>query len=243
MKTIAIIQARMGSTRLPGKVLEDIAGRSMLARVCRRVGRATTVDELLVATTVAPADRAVADECERLGVACFRGSEDDVLDRYRQAAQHHGAGVIVRVTADCPLIDPGVIDTVVHSFRATRPDYASNTLRRTWPRGLDCEVMSVEALDRADHEATEPYQRAHVTPYIHQHPERFRLHAVTCDEDLGALRWTVDTPEDLEFIRAVYDRLAGDERLCWRDVSRVLGAEPRVAELNRHVHQKQLVEG
>ncbi len=241
MRSTAIIQARMGSTRLPGKVLKSIAGRSMLARVCRRVCRAAMIDEVVVATTTEPADQAIADECNRLGVACFRGSENDVLDRYRHAAKRHGADAVVRITADCPLIDPDVVDRVVRCFLATRPDYASNTLKRTWPCGLDTEVLSTEALDRAHREATEPYERVHVTPYLYRHGERFRLLPVTCREDLGELRWTVDSAEDLQFVRAIYHRLDGDA-FSWREVLHMLAAEPGIAQLNGHVRQTELVE-
>ena len=243
MKVIALIQARMGSARLPGKVLADVAGRPMLERVCDRVARAARVDQLLVATTNDPDDRAIVAECDRLDVAWFRGSEQDVLDRYHRAATACGADAVVRITADCPLIDPDVIDRVVYAFLQRRPDYASNTLRRTWPRGLDTEVITAAALARASREATEPYQRIHVTPYIYRHPESFRLLSVTGSEDCGDQRWTVDTPADIEFVRAVYRRLGHDETFSWFDVRQLLAREPALAELNRHVRQKQFVEG
>jgi len=300
MRVVAIIQARLGSTRLPGKVLADVGGRSMLGRVCDRARRAALVDQVVVATTLEPDDQQVVDECARLQVACFRGSTEDVLERYDQAARAFEADAVVRITADCPLIDPQVIDLVVGAFQEARQAlqhsasllYASNTLRRTWPRGLDVEVMTAAALAQACREAREPYQRTHVTPYIYQHPDLFRLLAVTQrvpgPEDLGHWRWTVDVPEDLDFVRAVYGRLArinhgpgetvqcatasseavscvtaahclpcgkqwhtsvknpglgGGETFSWRDVQQLLAREPVLAELNRHVRQKQLVEG
>ena len=261
MNVVAVIQARMGSTRLPGKVLAEIGGRSMLAQVCRRVARAATVDRLVVATTVRPEDEAVVDECERLGVACFRGSEHDVLDRYCRAARAYEADAIVRITADCPLIDPDVIDLVVRAFLEERPDYAANTLRRTWPRGLDTEVTNSAALARADREATEPYQRVHVTPYLYQHPDRFRLLAVSGarfhrarhvenvphvdvphSEDFSRHRWTVDLPADLDFVRGIYRRFDGDT-FSWEEVLQLLAREPALADVNGHVRQKHLVEG
>jgi len=270
MRVVAIIQARMGSARLPGKVLAEIGGRSMLRRVCGRAAQAARIDQLLVATTMEPDDEAIVDECARLQVACFRGSTDDLLDRYHKAARAYRADAVVRITADCPLIDPQVIDLVVDALKKRGQDpfsYASNTLRRTWPRGLDTEAMTAAALSRACREATEPYQRTHVTPYIYRHPESFRLLAVTLPsaghrnappsrrkdrempsrmagrEDLGRWRWTVDLPEDLDFVRAVYRRLADDETFSWRDVQRLLAREPALAELNRHVRQRELVEG
>jgi len=243
MKTVAIVQARTGSSRLPGKVLEQIEGRSMLWRVCRRAGRSVLIDRLVVATTTRPRDQAIVDECRRLGVPCFRGSETDVLERYHQAAELHAADVVVRITADCPLIDPEVIDLVAGAFFERQPDYASNALQRSWPQGLDTEVMTAAALARAAREATQPHQREHVTPYIYQHPELFTLHPVTSGRNLAEYRWTVDTPEDLQFVRAVYRRFPGDDAFCWRDVLDLLAKEPALADLNRHVRQKDLAEG
>jgi spore coat polysaccharide biosynthesis protein SpsF len=243
MKVLAIIQARMGSTRLPGKVLLDLAGHSMLARVVRRARRAASVDDVLVATTNAPGDQPIVDECRRLDVGCFRGDEADVLDRYHQAAAAHRADVVVRITSDCPLVDPGVTDRVVRAFLDREPDYASNTLQRTYPRGLDTEVVAAAGLARAAREAVELYQRTHVMPYFYQNPDRFRLLSVTGDRDASGYRWTVDSPEDLQFVRAVYRRLEGDDTWSWHDVNNLLAVEPELAELNRNVRQKELVEG
>ena len=242
MKVVAIIQARMGSVRLPSKVLADIAGRSMLWRVSQRAAQAALVAQVVVATTLEPEDEEIVDECARLHVACFRGSAEDVLRRYHEAANIYAADAVVRITADCPLIDPKVVDLVVAAFLNRRPDYASNTLQRTWPRGLDTEVTTAAALARACREATRPYQRTHVMPYIYRHPESFRLLPVVGPEDLGQWRWTVDFPEDLDFVRAVYGRLGGDGTFSWRDVRQLLAREPALAELNRHVRQRQLVE-
>jgi spore coat polysaccharide biosynthesis protein SpsF len=243
MKVVAILQARMQSTRLPGKVLLDLAGRTMLARVVRRVRRASGIDQLVVATSVASADDPIVAECRRLGVAWFRGSEPDVLDRYYQAAAAHQAEVVVRVTADCPLIDPGETGRVIRAFVEGEPDYASNILRRTYPRGLDTEVMSAATLARAWREADQPYQRAHVTPYVYQHPESFRLLSLTGEPDRSVHRWTVDSADDLELVRAVYRRMEGEDGFSWHEVLGLLHAEPWLAELNRHVRHKQLVEG
>lgn len=238
---VAVVQARTGSTRLPGKVLADVAGRSMLARVCERLAGAGTIDRVIVATTTEPADRAVAAECARLGVPCFRGSAGDVLGRYHGAAAAGGAGVVVRVTADCPLIDPDVVDRVVRAFLDARPDYASNTLKRTWPRGLDTEVFPAAALARAHGDARLPYEREHVTPHFYGHPHRFHLHPVTGPARLDHLRWTVDTADDLRLVRAIYARLGPDGTFSWRDAARLFDREPALAELNRHVRQKPLV--
>ena len=181
MKTVAIIQARMGSTRLPGKVLLDLAGEPMLARVVHRVQRAASLQEVIVATTVQPADDAITQLCAGRGWPCARGSQDDVLDRYYQAATASQADVVVRITSDCPLIEPDVIDQVVGALLAGQPevDYASNVQPpRTFPRGLDVEVIRFDALERAWREDVDPAWREHVTPYLYRHPERFRIHGV-----------------------------------------------------------------
>jgi spore coat polysaccharide biosynthesis protein SpsF len=243
MSVVAIVQARMGSTRLPGKVLQDIGGRTMLARVVCRTQQAASLDELVVATTVRGSDEAIVAECRELDVPVFRGEEDDVLDRYYQAGHSFRAQAVVRITSDCPLIDPGVIDKVVGTFLEAKPDYASNTLERTYPRGLDTEVMSVSALERAWQEATKSFQRVHVTPYLYQNPDRFRLVSVTNERDLSEHRWTVDTREDLDFVREIYERFGNEDGFSWVDVLDLLVREPALVELNRAVRQKALHEG
>jgi len=231
----------MGSTRLPGKVLLDLAGKSVLARVVERMRRVDLIDEVLVATTESAHDDAIVGECQRYSVAVFRGLEHDVLDRYYRAGQAIGADVIVRVTSDCPLIDPEVTGQTIRKFLAERPDYASNVRVRTYPRGLDTEVMTARALGQAWSEADQQYQRVHVTPYIYEHPEKFRLLSVTGEKDYSQHRWTVDTPEDLQLVRAIYERL-GREDFLWRDALALFDEEPELAELNRGVEQKALRE-
>lgn len=238
-RIVAIVQARMGSSRLPGKVLADIGGRTMLARVVRRLSRARLVHQIVVATSLAEADDVISDECQRLLVPSFRGSEQDVLDRFQQAASTHGADVVVRITSDCPMIDPEIVDQVVAAFLEHRPDYASNTLTRTYPRGLDTEVMASTALRRAWEDATSGYQREHVTPYIYENPDRFRLLPVRGALDLSEGRWTVDTLDDLAFVRAVYARIGDAEGFGWRDTLELLAREPQLRELNRYVEQKR----
>ena len=243
MKVVAIIQARMGSTRLPGKVLLDLAGESMLARVVNRVRRARLINELLVATTDRAADDAIVTECRKWSVPVSRGDQDDVLDRYFRAAQLAKAEVVVRITSDCPLIDPEIADKTVGAFLEARPDYASNRIVQTYPRGLDTEVMTFDALARVWQAARKPYERTHVTPYIYEHPAEFRILSVTGDADYSNHRWTIDTPEDLEFVRAIYARLTDKPEFLWRDVLEVLDREPELMELNRFVMQKALHEG
>ncbi len=245
MKTVAIIQARMGSTRLPGKVLADVAGRPVLQRVVERTRRARGLDEVVVATSVAEADGAVASACAALGVPVFRGSEDDVLSRYLGAAEAFGADVCVRITSDCPLIDPDVTAMIVSRYRGASPpaDYASNKIPQSFPRGLDTEVFSRAALRRAAAGAKSAYQRTHVTPYFYENPGLFRLLSLVSDVDRQDWRWTVDTAEDLQFVRAVYERLGPGRDFTWLDVVALLEREPQLRQINAHVRQKGLQEG
>jgi spore coat polysaccharide biosynthesis protein SpsF len=233
----------MGSTRLPGKVLQDIAGKTMLERVVERLRQARLVDEVVIATTDQAADDVIVEECRRRDVRVCRGDENDVLDRYYRAAQTVKAEVVVRVTSDCPLIDAEITDKTIAAFLESRPDYAANTLKRTYPRGLDTEVMSVDALTRAWQDARNAYERTHVTPYIYEHADEFRLLSVTGDADYSGHRWTVDTPEDLELIRAIYTRFENQARFSWREVLAVLEREPALMDLNRSIMQKALREG
>lgn len=242
MKVEAIVQARVGSTRLPGKVLADIHGYPMLWHVVQRTRAAKTVDEVAVATTTEVADDAIVAFCREHAVSCFRGSESDVLDRYYQAARERETDVIIRITSDCPLIDPEIVDKTVRAFLEEGPDYASNTCVRTYPRGLDTEVMTFAALQLAWTSANHPYQRSHVTPYIYENPRKFKILSVTGNQDDSAYRWTVDTPEDLEFVRAVYSRFRHDS-FSWSDALKLMEREPQLAEINREVEQKSLCQG
>jgi len=232
---VAIVQARMGSSRLPGKALADIAGDAMLGRVVERVRRSNRVASVVVATSTASADDAIARFCQERKYALYRGSQADVLDRYVQAAKAHGADMIVRVTADCPLIDPGIIDRIVDAYLKGDCDYASNTLVCSYPDGLDAEVFSLKALEIAHGEARRRSDREHVTPYLRS-SGRFRLRSVESElgRSLRHLRWTVDEPEDLEFMRAIYARLEGRSDFSWRDVLGLIDADPSLAKINGH---------
>jgi spore coat polysaccharide biosynthesis protein SpsF len=251
LKVVAIVQARMGSTRLPGKVLKDLEGETMLARVVERLSRSRLINEVVIATTDRAGDDAIVEECRRCSVPVFRGDEDDVLDRYFRAAQLAKAEVVVRITSDCPLIDPGVTDKTIAAFLnpgnasqwRTMPDYASNVVVRTYPRGLDTEVMTAQALERCWHAANQPYERTHVTPYIYEHPGEFKILSVTGEADFSRHRWTVDTPEDLKFVRAIYARFKGRDDFREPDILALLEHEPELMELNRSIMQKALREG
>ncbi|MGK2961637.1 MAG: cytidylyltransferase domain-containing protein [Gemmatimonadaceae bacterium] len=245
MRVAAIIQARIGSERLPGKVLLDIAGETMLSRVVRRMARSELIDEIVIATSTNPADDAVVSAGSALGITVTRGSENDVLGRYGDAASVVGADVIVRASADSPFVDPEVCDLVVSSFMSADPpvDYASNKLEPSFPLGLDVEAFSRAALERAATEATEPFERAHVTVYIYSNPGRFMLLPIVAARNLHSWRWTVDTPEDLEFAREVFGRLGGRNDFSWRDVVALIEAEPALAEINSMVKPRAITEG
>ena len=237
-RTVAIIQARTGSTRLPGKVLLPLLAEPLLVHVVRRVSRASLVDTTVVATTTLPNDDPIVDLATRAGWLVARGSEMDLLERYLGAARAHEAERVVRITSDCPLIDPGVIDEVIAALDAGGADYASNTLEpRTFPRGLDVEAMTMAALEEAGREDHDPASREHATPYLYRHPERFRLTGVRLPVDLSAHRWTVDRQEDYELVRRIYDGLGRDD-FAWREALALVEANPGWSALNRHVEQK-----
>lgn len=241
-RVVAIIQARMGSTRLPGKILLPLGGRTVLANVVARAQGATHIDDVVIATTTAAVDNIVAAEAHRLGVDAFRGSEDDVLDRYRRAARQARADTIVRITSDCPLLDASVVDVVIDRYLSNggRLDYVSNTIVRSYPRGLDVEVFSAEKLDEAAKFATAKLEREHVTQYIRNHTTRSRLGSVEHSSDLSRHRWTLDTPEDMEFMRQVFDRLPITEASIpsFLQVVDFLDMHPEITALNSFVEQK-----
>ncbi len=242
-RTIAILQARMGSTRLPGKTLMDLGGETMLARIVRRTQRARLVDHVVVATTVLPEDDAICSECKRLNVAVSRGSVDDVLERYYHAAQMYQAEWIVRITCDNPLVDPNLIDQVVAAFQTKGCDYASNGQTPFLPHGLGVEVMKFSALERAYREACEFYERVHVTPYIYQNPKLFHLVDVRTPTTLAQYRWTVDTIDDLALIRTLYQRLGHRDDFSWVEAAALMEQDSALEKMNLHIEQKKLEQG
>lgn len=250
MRVVAIIQARMGSTRLPGKIMLDLCGKTVLEHDLLRVKSSRRVDAIVVATTVACEDDRIAAEAQRCGVGVSRGSEEDVLARYYHAALEHRAEIVVRITSDCPLFDATLLDAMLEHFLASQQqeqplDYMSNTLdRRTYPRGLDAEIFTFSALERAYREAQQNYEREHVTPYLYQHPEFFKLGGFCGETDNSRYRWTLDTDVDLELIRAVYEALYQEgELFTTRQVLDLMAANPKLADINAHVEQKKLEEG
>ena len=228
----------MGSTRFPGKVLRELSGAPMLHHVITRASRARTLDEVVIATSRAAPDDAIEGFCARARIRCVRGSEDDVLDRYHAAADVVECDVVVRLTADCPLIDPEVIDQVVRAFQDGEFDYVSNIMPPTFPDGLDTEVFSRSALERAWREARLASDREHVTPYIRSHPEIFRQGNVAAAEDHSEQRWTVDEPRDLELVRAIYAHFDHAE-FGWREVLGLVQDRPELLVLNAGIARNE----
>jgi spore coat polysaccharide biosynthesis protein SpsF len=232
-KVVAIVQARMSSSRLPGKVLAPVMGQPMMLRQLERLDRASTIDEVVVATSTELDDNAIVELCAQSGITCFRGSLQDVLGRFVGAATESTAGIVLRLTADCPLTDPVVVDGLTNHLRAGGFDYASNTLERTWPHGLDVEAMTFDALVTASQETDNPYDREHVTPFLYNNPDRFRLGSHTGTPNQSAIRLTVDYPEDLELVTRVYDALYPiNAAFTTEDVVAYLEANPAIRALN-----------
>jgi spore coat polysaccharide biosynthesis protein SpsF len=240
-KVLTVVQARMGSSRLPGKILLPLAGQPLLVRMVERVQRALLAGTVVVATPTDAADDAVAECCAAHGLACFRGNALDLLDRHYQAARQFGADVVLKIPSDCPLIDPFVIDEVVKFYFdfAERFDFVSNLHPATFPDGNDVEVMPFAALETAWREAKRPLEREHTTPFFWENPDRFRLGNVTWDTGLDysmSHRWTIDYPEDYQFISAVYNALYPSKPdFSLDDILRLLGQRPDIAQLNAHL--------
>lgn len=234
-KVVAIIQARMGSTRLPGKVMKEIVGKPMLWHIVNRLSWSKLIDEIVIATTTNKEDLIIVEFAEKQGISCYAGSAEDVLDRYYQVAQKFGAEIIVRITADCPLIDPNIADKIIDNFLIDAElDYASNTLVPTYPDGLDVEVLSLNALEKAWKNANKKSEREHVTPYIKNHPETFKLVNVKENFDLSSLRWTVDYPEDFHFIETIYKNLyVGKEIFLMGDVISLIKQRSDLENINK----------
>jgi spore coat polysaccharide biosynthesis protein SpsF len=258
-KVVAIIQGRMSSSRLPGKILADIAGQPMLQRVFIRTSRAATVTEVIFATTTDPSDDPVAEYCDFSGIPFTRGSLFDVLDRYYQTAKQVQADVVVRVTADCPVIDPALIDDVLNTLFEREYDFVCNRLPPPWPRtypiGLDVEACTFDILEKAWNDGNEPQHREHVMPYFYEgvelitgnrtlqtgvSPRGFRIALLHHPTDFGNYRWTVDTPEDLEFMRQIYNRFDGRDDFSWKDVLELAHNEPELMQINATVKHKTL---
>jgi spore coat polysaccharide biosynthesis protein SpsF len=246
LKVVAIIQARMGSTRLPGKVLRVLGSRTVLAHVIRRVQSAPNIEEIVVATTEASNDDAIVKEARLCDTSVFRGSENDVLSRYFGAAKQSNADVVVRVTSDCPLLETRVLREMVTRFHTLNVegkhvDYLSNTLTRTYPRGLDVEIFTIDALKRAHREASSTAEREHVTPYIYHHPQVFNIDQFKNEVDISYHRWTLDTEDDWNLLTQIFSHLdKGNNSFSLDQVIELLNRESELSKINAHVVQKAI---
>lgn len=231
---LAVLQARVSSSRLPGKVLAEVLGAPMILRQVERVRRSGLIDQLVIATSQDPSDDLLAELCSKEDLAIFRGSLSDVLGRFYGACAKINPHHVVRLTGDCPLADPEVIDHVIEKHLEDLNDYTSNTITPTFPDGLDVEVFTFKALEEAFQEAQLPSEREHVTPFIYKRPHRYKLGCLTFEEDLSYLRWTVDEPVDLNFVREVYQALyPGNPSFGMLDVLELLKRRPDLAEMNK----------
>lgn len=237
MRIVAISQARMGSTRLPGKVLRKVHGKPLLYYHITRLRRSKLIDTIVVATTTNAKDARIVNLCNLYEWNSYRGSEQDVLDRYYGAASKFKAGIVVRVTSDCPMIDHEIVDRVIRHVIDNNLDYGSNILNRTYPRGLDAEVITFNALQRAWKEAKLPFEREHVTPYIHQNPDKFKISGIEFENDESQYRWTVDTIEDFQLVSRIFNEI-GCEFFSWKDALRLMKKRPDLYEINKNIEQK-----
>ncbi len=243
MKTNAIVQARIGSTRLPGKVLADIHGCPMLQRVVERLQKCELLDEIVVATTTSEYDQPIVDFCRQNHWNCFRGSEEDVLSRYYLAARKFRSNAVARVTSDCPLIDPQIVDetiqlgTDIHAGNRVY-DYTCNVWPdRKFPRGLDVEWISMATLSHVNKTATEPRFREHVTLAIYNNPFDYRIGSISSRTDYSHLRWTVDTAEDLRLVNEIYQHF-GEKDFSWLDIIDQYRFSPQWKVINQEILQK-----
>lgn len=242
-RIVAIIQARMGSTRLPGKVMKELCGQTVLAHVIERVKQAKEIDEIIIATTNLGRDNLIVEEAQKCEVKYYRGSEEDVLGRYYYAAKDNQADIVVRITSDCPLIDPFVIDEIIEYYLNHDYQLVTNAgialSQRTYPRGLDTEVFSFAVLGEAFNKAKEKYQREHVTPYIYENYDE--IHYYKNDIDYSHYRWTLDTPEDFILIKTIYEHLyKGQHNFYFDDIIELLKEHPEYIKINQDIKQKAL---
>lgn len=239
-RIVAIIQARTDSTRFPKKVLADILGKPMIAHLIDRAKKSELVDQLVLATTNRKIDDSIVDIAKKHNIDVFRGNFEDVLDRYYNAAKKHQADVVVRITGDCPLVDPHILDTIIRYFLDNNYDYASNTIEPTYPDGLDVEVFSFKSLEKAWKEAQLPSEREHVTPYIITHPEKFKISNFRNSVDLSHLRWTVDQKEDLEFVREIFKQFYSKKSMFYmEDILELLQKYPDLKEINAGIKRNE----
>ncbi|NFF82040.1 acylneuraminate cytidylyltransferase [Clostridium botulinum] len=245
MKVVCIVQARVGSTRLPGKVLKEICGKTVLEHDVNRLKLVPNIDEIVIATTVESQDDKILYEANRLGIKCFRGSENDVLSRYYFAAKENNADIVIRVTSDCPCLDYKILEDMINVFLSKNNnfDYMNNTIDRTYPRGYDVEIFSFDALKKAFNNAVKDYEREHVTPYLYDLNNKFRILSYKNSKDYSKYRVTLDTKEDLQVIKAIYEALFKKKGyFLLGDVIEFLNKHPEIVQINASIEQKKLGE-
>lgn len=238
MKTIAIVQARMGSTRFPNKVMRPIVGVPIIELLLNRLSRSKRIGQIILATSTDPRNQPLVDHVRKLGYEVIQGSENDVLDRYYESAKPHHPNTVVRITGDCPLIDPELIDEAIAAFESRGVDYLSNTLPPTYPDGLDIEVFSYPALEQAAQHATKPAEREHVTPYIRD-SGHFKTANMANKEDCSAERWTVDEPADFEVVKAVFEHFQPHQDFSWLEVLELRRNQPELFQANQHLTRNE----
>lgn len=241
MKVTAIVQARMGSTRLPGKILKEVNGKPLLLHQIERLMRSKLINNLIIATTLNEQDDEVVDFCRKHNIDYYRGSEDNVLERYYKTWEQYGGEAIVRLTSDCPIIDPEIVDKTIQYFLDNSYDYVSNTVKRTFPRGLDTEIFSSKTLKLAYEQAMLDRDKEHVTAYIYTHLTDFNIGHYKNDKDLSAYRWTVDTEEDFELIKRILEAFDGqEEKLTLNSAAKLMEENPSWININKHIEQKKI---
>lgn len=240
VKNLCIIQARYGSTRLPGKVLLPLGGKTVIEQVISRTNQVKKIDKIILATTTKKEDNALEQICLKAGTDCFRGSEDDVLDRYYQAAKKFGGKNIIRITGDCSLVDPEIIDKVIDLYEKSGVAYATNVIPPTFPDGLDTEIFSFEVLEKAWRETKMTSQREHVTIFLWQHPEIFKQKHLNNEIDLSAHRWVLDNPEDYEFIKQVFAKLYPVKpNFKLADLLEFFANNPEIEKINNMINRNE----
>lgn len=241
---IAIVQARSGSTRLPGKIFKTLAGKPMIWHIVDRLSHAKMLDKIIIATTTLFEDDLVEQFCNINNISFYRGSSNDVLSRYYETAKIYNADIVIRVTSDCPVIDPVIIDAMLMQFiQEDHIDYLSNTLDRTFPRGLDAEIFTFATLEKTFKETKLDYEQEHVTPYIYHNPDKFNIKNYANETDLSSYRWTVDTAEDFRLIEEIYSCLYLQGKIfLFKDILQLLENRPDLTKINQEIRQKKLGE-
>ncbi len=238
MKPVAIIKVRMGSTRLPGKVLKKLNGISVLECLCDQLNYSRLLNDKIIATTSNSEDDVIVNFCESKGIKCFRGSVNDVLDRYHKCAKKFSINTIIRITSDCPLMDPQVVDDVIDFYLKNSYDYVNNFYKRTYPYGNDVEIFSLKVLEKVWEKATKPSEREHVTPYIYNNPDEFSIGWIENKENLSEFHWTVDRKEDLIFVQKIFKKIS-KRPILMKDIIDVIKDDPSLLEINKNTNPNE----